>query len=69
MSAQTQVQIGVCDVCLLVDGDDSAKTVSFCSFCQSWICQRCSQNPIKRARAAGLRKLQQAQQLGRRIYQ
>ena len=62
-------QIGVCEVCMLLDGNDSAKAVTFCGFCQAWICEWCSRNPARRARAAMTKKFQQAQELARRISQ
>ena len=41
----------VCDVCRLVDGDQSIKLCSWCSLCGAWICQQCSPDAIRRATA------------------
>lgn len=33
---------GVCDVCLLQDGDGSIKKVKYCEFCEVNICCECN---------------------------
>lgn len=43
---------GVCDVCLLVDGDRRAdKPISWCERCQAWICDACRRDWIRRGEA------------------
>ncbi len=46
---------GVCDVCKLVDKDETPKVVGYCGMCGAWLCEGCRASPGRRARAAGLR--------------
>jgi hypothetical protein len=39
-------------VCSLVDADDSAKSVKFCSWCGRWLCDSCRPDYLKRFAAA-----------------
>lgn len=48
--------IGTCDACLLLDGDYTAKIVSWCGACKAWLCDRCYWNPFRRAQAAYARR-------------
>ena len=43
---------GACEVCELLDSDQRAKRVSWCSLCGAWLCEACRRNPLRRARAA-----------------
>lgn len=45
----------VCDVCALVDGDHTVKSVVYCSKCDANLCDRCWGKPGRRARAWLLR--------------
>lgn len=49
---------GVCDVCRLVDRDETPKDVGYCPLCGAWMCESCRVSPARRARAAGLRALE-----------
>lgn len=42
----------VCRVCELVDRDYTTKKVSYCSFCDAYICEGCTTNVYKRGKAA-----------------
>jgi len=44
----------VCDVCLLLDGDDSEKPCFYCPACNAFICQADEHQWIRRARAAAI---------------
>lgn len=46
---------GVCDVCMLVDGDKSPKEVKCCPLCSANLCATCSRAPMRRAKAWLLR--------------
>ncbi len=48
------MNIGVCDVCALVKGDQSLKPVHFCHVCKAWICDMCETDWVARAKAAFL---------------
>jgi len=41
----------ICDVCRLIDGDLTRKSVTYCGFCKAWMCEKCRKDPIRRARA------------------
>ena len=41
-----------CDVCLLLDGDQRSKEVTYCSLCDKFMCASCRRNPLRRAAAA-----------------
>ena len=41
----------ICEVCYLLDGDNSTKPCYYCSDCQAWICQSDLSNWTRRARA------------------
>lgn len=43
---------GQCDVCLLVDGDESFKLIVWCEDCGAYICKACEEKRMKRAMAA-----------------
>jgi len=44
----------ICDVCFLVDGDETTKPCSYCSFCDAWLCERCRPDLRRRALAAAI---------------
>lgn len=48
----TEAPTGVCDVCFLLDGDDSWKPVKYCSLCDSFLCDDCRGRYDLRAIAA-----------------
>ena len=50
-----QYILGICDVHDLVDGDDRKRLVSFCSFCDAWMCDVCSDDIAKRTVAWAIR--------------
>lgn len=41
-----------CDVCLILDGDQSNKRCFYCSLCDKYICDACRPNLVRRADAA-----------------
>lgn len=43
---------GVCDVCFYVDKDKTTKNITYCEFCNAFICNECENNYLKRAKAA-----------------
>lgn len=50
---------GVCDCCWLLDGDCRTKLVTWCSLCSSWLCEPCKFDPLRRARAAMVKRWKQ----------
>ena len=50
-----EYKLGVCDVHSLVDGDDKKRIVSFCAFCDAWMCDVCSDDIAKRSAAWAIR--------------
>ncbi len=48
---------GRCDVCSLVDNDNTFKEVVYCEECEAYICKKCQSNWIKRAVAYFIEKL------------
>ena len=41
-----------CDVCILIDNDYLLKeNVLYCSLCKKWMCDRCRNDLIRRAKA------------------
>lgn len=48
---------GQCDVCLLVDADESFKLVTYCKVCNANICLDCNKNWLKRSKAYFLKKI------------
>lgn len=50
-----QVFLGPCDVCSILEGDRSAKAVTWCETCQAWLCARCERNWARRSLAAAIR--------------
>ena len=57
MSVQAQVQLGICDVCLLLDGDERAKPVIYCGACNAYLCEADQGNLTRRAWAASIRAM------------
>lgn len=49
------IDVGQCDVCYLVDGDERQYPVTWCDRCSAWICERCLPNRTRRARAMFVR--------------
>lgn len=45
-------ELHVCDVCRIVDKDETVKLCQFCTSCKAWICDTCRSNPIRRTHAA-----------------
>src|SRR5208282_1543734 len=41
-------QLQVCDVCRILDGDTSRKRCTWCSMCQSWLCEADVGNWLRR---------------------
>lgn len=48
----------MCDVCRLLDYDTDSKQCSYCSLCDAWICEKDSNNWVRRIKAALKRKLE-----------
>lgn len=48
-------KIGVCDVDRIVDHDTTMKQVTYCHFCDAWICEKCWMNYPKRIKAFGIK--------------
>jgi hypothetical protein len=48
------MEVRVCDVCRLVDGDVREKSCTWCGFCKAWICSADWSNVVRRAKAAAL---------------
>lgn len=46
-----QMEMRVCDVCRVVDGDVTPKECFYCGFCKAWICDNCKWHLPKRAKA------------------
>lgn len=44
-------QMKVCDVCLLIDKDESIKLCKWCQSCNAWICESDVTNWFRRGRA------------------
>jgi len=42
----------VCDVCSLIDGDDSMKPCAYCSLCDAWLCEHDMHDWRRRGMAA-----------------
>jgi hypothetical protein len=51
MRQQTQLYIGPCTVCIVLDHDTSEKLVSYCAMCDAYLCDRCRSDMGRRARA------------------
>jgi len=54
---QSAVFEGVCDACVLIDGDHMPKFVQYCKICKAWLCDMCRNSPWRRAKAAAKRHL------------
>ena len=52
------IEVGQCDVCLLLDSDERLKPVMWCEKCQAYLCDTCRPNAWRRFRAAWKRRLQ-----------
>jgi len=52
---EARQEFGVCEVCRLVYGDISPKSVRWCWYCKAWICERHWGDYPVRAKAAMLR--------------
>ena len=48
---------GICDVHRLLEGDVRQRLVAWCNFCKAYLCEPCSKNPWRRAKAATLKAL------------
>ena len=53
----SQPEQRMCDVCLILDRDQSTKLCTFCGLCNAWICEGCKSNPVRRSLAMLKRKL------------
>lgn len=42
---------GVCKVCELLDGDDKVKVVTYCKWCEVYICNACNGDLERRFKA------------------
>jgi hypothetical protein len=51
-------ELHICDVCQLLDNDDTLKMCVYCGFCEAWFCSKDRNRPDRRALAATKRKLQ-----------
>lgn len=59
MAIQVQeLQLHVCDVCRLVDGDVTEKLCGFCGMCDSWICKDDTWRWDRRVRAFYKRRVE-----------
>ena len=52
-----EIEIGPCDVCYLLDGDERQKPVEWCERCQAWICDGCRPRTFRRFLAMWKRRL------------
>lgn len=43
---------GQCRACVLVDGDETFKMVTYCETCNAYLCKECKNDTAKRAIAA-----------------
>lgn len=57
MTTENKIDVGVCDVCMLLDGDQRIKPVTWCRTCESWLCMGCVDNWGRRARAGWKRAM------------
>ena len=48
---------GPCDICIILDGDDSAKPVKWCNMCGKWRCEPCRNDLLRITRAVALQAL------------
>ena len=44
----------VCEVCAVLDGDDTLKPCTYCSFCDAWLCEHDLQDWLRRTKAAAI---------------
>ena len=50
--------LNVCDVCRLIDNDETPKACAYCSLCDSYICQRDQSDWWRRGKAFLKRRLE-----------
>ncbi|PSH05144.1 MAG: hypothetical protein CXZ00_03025 [Acidobacteria bacterium] len=50
-------RVGVCEVHRLVDQDERPRRVHYCPVCDAWMCDECSRNWGRRARAMFLQRM------------
>ncbi len=50
-------ELRTCDVCVILNNDQTLKVCAFCSLCQAWMCRLCRINPRRRMIAAAKKKL------------
>jgi hypothetical protein len=46
-----QTQFRPCDVCVILDNDQTIKECAYCGLCDKWICAVCRPNMLRRAEA------------------
>ena len=56
-----------CDVCRLVDGVRDLKVVTYCKFCDAYMCEPCFNNMPKRAKAWALRAMRRGLGLDKEV--
>lgn len=49
--------MNTCDVCFLIDGDQTLKPCTYCPKCDAFLCERCQVDPVRRFRAAFLARI------------
>lgn len=49
--------MNICDVCKLLDNDETLKECEWCELCKAWICKRDIKNNYRRSLAMLKRKL------------
>ena len=49
------MRIIACDVCRILDGDESPQPCEWCSLCKAWLCVRDQFDILRRARAGFMR--------------
>lgn len=50
-------QLHICDVCKLIDKDETLKFCTFCPVCNAWICTKDRNRLDRRAQAMALRAI------------
>lgn len=57
---------GPCAVCVILDGDSSAKPVRWCNACKKWRCERCRNDIMRLSQAVVRDRMASLKQLVRR---
>jgi hypothetical protein len=56
------MELHICDVCRLVDGNTTLKECEYCEFCKAWICKADDLRVDRRMLAGMLRAVQEDEQ-------